>query len=336
MSGETSVSDAANQKSQQPVLEPVLEVLESSEDLQAADDSRVNDLQVADDDNQQIVPDAHIGILSAALMVNLTLTSRTYLSKTREFKAVETQSGEANFYHPLRPENREKDPKAANGVAIDTVSKAFELVDTLNSGKITLLGEDSQISENLQTILHKMLVEVESTLPFSQNSVACGVSLTDPEMPGTFVDIPFMMKDIVRVSGWINHDGTEDHGAFRPYSLIVNVTLDAGHFYDQKDPQKYVSYVQSTLARMKKSVKTDTAILIGVTINPSEIALPAVRDLLAVLCGDPEIDENVYSVFSRSELQSNGADTNWAPQTRAQVDKDLLTIGGDVLLVKAI
>lgn len=294
-------------------------------------------LEGEDDENvgieAKVQDPAYISAVNAALIVNLNLTSRDIFSGTKNFKSIESPVGNINLYNPFKREDLTKDINSGEGAARAAVNKAFELVDELNIKPVSVLGTADQIDDHLEQILLKMLVEVEDALPFACNEQVATVALVEPNEDEP-MELPVLMRDIVRVSGWINCDNVAT-ATFRHYTMLLNLTISAGQFYDHSDPQKYVSFVQNVLQRIKKQAESETKILLCITMPPADLKNLAILDLLSVNA-DQENDNYGFEIRGRSELQVNGGNTHWAPQSKAQVDSDLLTAGGDILLVKAI
>lgn len=295
---------------------------------EALSSSFLEETVVVEDYSESKGLSTHISLLNAVLMVNLDLTSRTIFAGATEFMKIDSDQGSINVYSPFKKESSAD----AKGIARHAFTTALNFVDSLNSSNLALLGDEAQVKVNLDSILEKMLIEVQASLPFSPEDTVCTVTLVDSDNDhDNETHIPILMKDIVRVTGWISRDDSSS-SLMKPYTLTINFTVAAGEFYDETTPHKYLNSVRTFMANSKKRNNSTTGLVLGVTLLPEELYLVEVGDLMNALFTEDEKYD--YTPLGRSSLQGGGSGKAWAPQTKAEVEKDLLIVGGDILIVK--
>lgn len=274
----------------------------------------------------------HLSSVQAILLVNFNLASRDIFNNSKPLKTVNIKGETYNAYNPLQKENAEKGLK--KGIAYDTVNKAFEYIGQINSNRVVFLGDDTQVYAQLESILGKLIKGVEACLPCASNEQVGTVTYSE-EGSDESMQLAISMRDIVRVTGWINYDESPDSKkVFNPYNLVLALTINSGYLYKTEDPHKFLTNIQNRLIRLRETSNSKSHILMGVITDPVEYKRKDVRDLIDVLLDeDPAYD---YKIYKRTDLHSTGQISGWSPINKDQVDSDLLTREGDVLYVKVL
>jgi hypothetical protein len=296
----------------------------------ATTEAKTTLLEVGEEDNTFLSP------VRGLLMVNLNLASRAVFSDAAALKHVAVGELDYNAYSPLRKKDKEK-PNSAGGIALPALHKAYKLLETLNSARTVILGEEDTLEKRSKRILDKMLKEIEASLPLPINEKLGEVNYMEDSQDietSEVMPIAITVKDIVRVTGWINHNENIDPDkTVNPYTVVVCLTINSGYFYAQEYLHKYVLQMQNTLSRLRDNSQNDSEIILGVMMDPKDDKYLRVRDFKNVILDENDTNFN-YKIYSREDLYKYGSETGWSPLSKNEVDQNLLTVDGDILYLK--
>jgi hypothetical protein len=298
------------------------------ETLAPAND-KTNLLEMGEENSSFISP------VSAILMVNLSLASRSVFSAAKELKHIKVNGLDYNAYSPLRRKDKDKSD-SDGGIALSAIEASLDVIDYLENSRNVYIGEAENVEKTIKEILDKMVKQVETSLPLAMNEklgeVTYQEDFLDPAHSET-MPIAVTMRDVVKVTGWINSNSDIDPtNAVNPYTIVICLTINSAAFYAEKELHKYLARTQSMLLGLKNKRDVDSEIILGVMMDPKDDILKNVREFKEIILGDDPMFE--YKIYTREDLYKFGSKTGWSPLTKNEVDQNLLTIDGDVLYTK--
>lgn len=276
-------------------------------------------------------PHAAMHDLNVSVLVTLDLTD----SRMHELKAplsrVEIDGQEVNLYNPFRKAGKKDDPKpAAEGIVRSMLSGLLDVTEQINNSRIMILGRESEIHANLRNAIDATRNQIIGLIPGTPDTTVATLTMADGE---TEEEITLSVSDIVKVSSWINSPKSSDEGTevIAAHNAVININVTSGLIYDSTERAKQIAQIENILRLIQtKREDQSTNLLLAVLIDPATLAEQPMRELL-----DSLLDEMGFSLYTRHELHKCDA-ADWLPQSKAAVDRDLLTPTGDMLLVRLL
>lgn len=276
------------------------------------------------------VPVTHAAMheLSVSVMVTLNMTDPRMHDLKSELSSVTVAGQQVNLYNPLRKGGKKSEANPApEGIVRVALNKLLNITDAINSNRILMVGQESEINANLRNAIDATRNQIVALIPGAPNAVVATLATEDEEA------IELRVSDIVKVSSWINSPqpeaGTAD--VIASHNAIINLTVASGMLYDTQEPAKQIAQIENIL-RMVQAKREDssTSILLAVNLDPSSLSDAATRELL-----DSLLDELGFALYTRNELNRLDA-ADWLPQTIEAVNNDMLAPTGDLLLVRLL
>lgn len=294
--------------------------------------------------------------LSAMVLVTLDL-SQSFMSGLKgELQAVDLGDELLNLYSPFRkapkPKGAEAPPPA--GVMREAINSIFDITDALNDSKILILGKPSEAINSIDKAVKATRSQIENLLPLAPATILATVTESEDEPEDDDaepdegdegeekdepVGIDITFRNIIRATSWVNTPRTSGQAheveAIAKHNAVFNLTINSGALYDATEPVKYVSQVE-TILRLIQTKRTaagtpgETGILLSVLLNPSDLAEKSNREMFDAL-----IEDLGFTLYTRAELYEPEMNS-WTPSTKAEVERELLTARGDMLLVKSL
>lgn len=291
--------------------------------------------------------------LSAMVLVTLDLSQNYMMGLKGELSSVDLGDETLNMYSPFRkaPKAKGSDLPAPAGVLRTAINDIFDITDALNDSKILILGKPSEAINSIDKSVKATRGQIEALLPLAPATVLA--SITDntdgdegdegeegdeaEKEEGDAFDVTF--RHIIRATSWVNTPRTSGQAheveAIAKHNAVFNLTVNAGALYDATEPVKYVSQVETVLRliqtkRTASGTPGETGVLLAVLLNPSDLAEKSNREMFDAL-----IEDLGFTLYTRAELYEPEMDS-WTPSTKAEVERELLTARGDMLLVKSL
>jgi hypothetical protein len=311
-----------------PPERPIELDMELEDELDTAADTAEQESEEA-----EAVEDTYLGVVSAMVVVNLNYSDSDLYAGLKSFKLIPTEAGAFNAYNPFKRESAE-DPTSGEGLARAPIGKAIELAAELNDKNIAFLSSSHEIRSHLEGYLARMLKVIEQSFPLPMEGLIGSVETSDPDDEEEAITLPFLMKDIIKVSGWITESQPHADSTDVEFNVVLSFTVNASMLYDTADPQKYILFTQSALDKLRTTNGATVPVVYGVTVDYAELEAEAFRDLIGLLFSDTE--KYGFSQIKRSTLLANGLEPSltWAPQSEAVVTKNFLPARGDAFIGK--
>lgn len=275
------------------------------------------------------VPHAAMHELSVSVMVTLNLTDPRMHDLKSELSSVTVAGQQVNLYNPLRKGGKKGEANPApEGIVRVALNKLLNITDAINSNRILMVGQESEINANLRNAIDATRNQIMALIPGAPNTVVATLASEDSEDT-----TELRISDIVKVSSWINSPQPEPGTAevIASHNAIINLTVASGLLYDTQEPAKQIAQIENIL-RMVQAKREDssTSILLAVNLDPSNLSDSATRELL-----DSLLDELGFALYTRNELNRLDA-ADWLPQSVEAVNNDMLAPTGDLLLVRLL
>lgn len=276
--------------------------------------------------------------LTATLMVTLDLSQDFMVGLKKPLSAVDDGNGALhNLYAPFR---RGGKPVAnitpsPEGVLRGVLSEIFDITDKINDSKIMFVGEEAQIKSKLANVISRTRRQLENLLPIACDAVVAELAPEDPDADEEEDGQEITFGDLVKISSWVNSPQTtglpHEVDLIAAHNAVINITVNVGALYDAEEKVKYLGQVESSLRMLhtKRENVGSTALVFGVLLNPADLSSAEVRDFLDTLLTDKG-----YELFSRNQLHD--CVIGWLPATKVEVDYELLSRRGDLLLAKLL
>lgn len=273
--------------------------------------------------------------LELSVLVSLDLTKPYMIGRKKALSAVRA-SGDAspiNLYSPFRAAAKEKEGKPAvlEGVVRSILNDMLDVTDEVNSARIMMLGKQNEIAVQLTKSVKDARSKFEALLPFQSDDVVMVGAVTSPEDTVEPLDVTF--GNVVRIGSWVNSQiaATEDSAVLAQHNGVITVTVSSAIVYDSEEKFKAISQVESVLERLlEKREGGETQVLFSILLDPASLSDPDYRELLGTL-----IEVGGFELYTRRELESCKM-ADWLPTTKAEVSRELLVEGSELMLLKLI
>lgn len=274
--------------------------------------------------------------LTAMFTLNLT-DARMYDLKS-QLSRVDLDGQEVNLYSPFRKAGKASDPKAAaGGIVRFALEEMLDVTDTINTSRVVFLGKDSEVRANLKAAIDTTRSQIEALFPATSDTVVAEIVNLDTEQEELeeAEPIQILLKDIIRVSSWINSPQTSgpvgEVETVAVHNAVINFIVTPGALYDATERVKFINQVENVLTMMTNSREDSaTNLLLAINIDPQQLEDQAIRELI-----DSLLATEGFILYTRNELHKLNV-SDWLPQSKAAVDRDLLTGNGDLLLVRLL
>jgi hypothetical protein len=275
-------------------------------------------------------PHASMHSLNANIMFTLNLTDSRMHGLKAQLSRVNLDGQELNLYSPFRKAGKKTETNpAAEGIVRSVLNAALDITDSINNSRLMYLGKSSEVLATFRNSLDTLRASVANALP-DENTVV--TTLIDEESEQ---EIPLLLKDIISVRSWLHSPSAGPDSApeaIGSHNAVLNFTVAPGMLYDAEEPVKYIGQVENILKLVteKRGEEGSTNMLLAVVMDAASVADAATRDLIGQL-----IEEEGFVLYTRNEL--HGLDiSDWLPQSKTSVDRDLLVPNGDLLFVRLL
>jgi len=268
--------------------------------------------------------------LNISLMVTMNMTDRGVFAGLDDFKSFQVKGHHYNIHNPFKKASSKKEVPIPEGILRSALYRILHQANEINISNTILLGNEADVMKNLKGSLETVIKGIQSTFPVEPEHHLANLASPEEEEEGESSGTRVLMRDVVRVSGWITRTIVEEMCL---NNLVINLTINSGALYDDEAPHKIVSHAQTVLTKTISDFDA-VSVLFGVILDPAELARRNVREMLEVMLEDESLK---FTLFTKRDLYGSEADElNWIPNSKAGIDRDLMTNGGEILLLKTI
>lgn len=269
--------------------------------------------------------------IAMTVMFTLDMTNFEYMPGLKNaLSRVPLDGQEFNLYSPFRKAGKKAETNpAAEGVIRYALSGVLDITDTINNSRVMVVGPASEIDASLKSAIDTTRNQITNLFPADFETTIA--EIRDEENRQT---VQLQLKDIVNVRSWTNSSNETEAGqneTIASHNAVINITVNAGMLYDAEERTKYINQIEKVLQLVNNNrEEANTTLLLAVNLDSASLSDPAMRELLDALLTTEE-----FILYTRNELHKLEV-SDFLPQSKESVDRDLLTPNGDLLLIRLL
>lgn len=242
-----------------------------------------------------------------------------YMRDLKELKAIDIPMGNGevetcNLYNPFVKANPGK--HLHEGVLRRAFAKIVAVINQTAGREVIYLGLPSAAAKTAVTVAAQQASQIERKFPLGKGD-------TVMELDTDNGPVVLHFGDLFAVHTWVTSVEDDESGTVSA-TINVNIAVNAGAFYDHKEPHVFVERAVTFVQNMLEGLDAENVNpYIGVSINSEQLQDPVVRELLDLLLS-PDMG---FALVSRNSVVRGNE--NWI----AAADADKLFIdNSDILL----
>lgn len=276
------------------------EAMEQMQEVSVADlpEPTINEDLVSLVEETVVSEPVQLARVTASLLVNFGFDNPLFNNGTvKELRAVTIGDRELNLYNPLAKEVLEK--KIKPGILREAMLPICNIISTINTSNLSLLGTDSQVEQQLAAFAQQKLEEANDALALAPTDIVLDLESND-ETGDSVLSLQF--NDIVNFSAWV---ASEQVDGVQEYTVYFNLHLNVGVLYDSREPGKIYTQCVNVLTRLCESIADYVSV--SIQFRSFDLFDKRVTDFIDSLSADGA------QIVSRNDSFINASAYPWLP-----------------------